>query len=261
MQRQHKWSNWPVLLMGIFLVTGLICLADFVLSSHKAVQTYILDLAGAISAVIISIATYDEWERRRERERYLPPEKMGVARIQEEIYQLLYQYAFVLNLRFNPSSKAMRTVQRVAHQKEFDKPEAELKAKAAKHISQADKSVSNNLFQLSAQALRKPSLAEQTFADANQLLLQTERALQQLDLAISTYGYSFTPEVHKWALDVREMTSQAITGKIPVLSIRLAASSKIAGNKLDKLASSGLQEIVDELIKAGRKAKRVKLEE
>jgi hypothetical protein len=261
MQRKEKWHNWPVLLMGLILVAAIVLAATFLLSKYKAVQTYLLDLGGAITAVIISIATYDEWERRKERKRYLPPEKMGVARIQEEINQLLYQYAFVLNLRFDPSSRAMRTVSKVSHDQASTKPAAELRAKTAKHLSQTDKQIQSNLFNLSSEALKKINLPKQTNSDINQLITQTERAIRQIDLAIATYGYSFTPEIHKWALDVREAISRAVTGKLTILDIRLAAASKRGDKPLDKLARDGFSETVQELIEAGRKAKNVKVEE
>jgi UDP-N-acetylglucosamine transferase subunit ALG13 len=261
MQREQKWHNWPILVLGLLIVAGLVCTADFVLSRHKAVQTYLLDMGGAITAIVLSIATYDEWERRKQRQRYLPPEKMGVARIQEEISQLLYQYAFVLSLRFDPASRAMRTVRKVSRRQQYIKPEAELRAKAAKHLSQSEKLIKSDLFNLAAEALKKIDLGKQTNSEVNQLILQTERSIRQIDLAISTYGYSFTPEIHKWALDVREAISHAITGKLAILDIRLAAASRRSDKPLDKLARDSFGETVEELIDAGRQAKNAKVEE
>jgi len=256
-----KWKNWPVLLAGILLVLGIYTLASK-LSENHSLNTYLLDVCGAMTTVILSIATYDEWERRKQRQRYLPPERMGARRVQEEVYQLIYQYAFVLTLRFDKNSAAMRTIQKATISKaEFSKPEIELKAKSAKHISQQDKSIKRDLLNLSTQALKKPQIKKQTYNDANQLILQTERCIRQVDLAIATYGYSFTPEVHKWALDVREGLSQAITGSIPVLSIRLAAASSEANKKLKPSLEDGVKGIVDELIAVGRKTKKAPLEE
>jgi hypothetical protein len=107
--------------------------------------------------------------------------------------------------------------------------------------------------------LGQATVKKQTYGEVNQLIVQIERAIQQLDLSIETYGYSFTPEVHKWALDVREAISQAITGKAGVLNIRLAALAK-AGSRLDNQAIKGLEEIVDELLAAAKRARKVKLE-
>jgi hypothetical protein len=87
--------------------------------------------------------------------------------------------------------------------------------------------------------------------------LQTERTIDQLDLAIETYGYSFTPEVHKGTLDVREMVSQAITGKIQVLTIRLAAVSNLSGKTLNDETANGLNKVIDELIAAATKANNI----
>jgi frataxin-like iron-binding protein CyaY len=261
MQREHKLENWPVLLMAILLVIVIVSLADFALSGHKPVQTYAMDVAGAITAVVISIVTYDEWERRRERRRYLPPEKMGVARIQEETNQLLYQYAFMLNLRFHPQSKALRSVNKAASQGHFEKPKSELRAKSAKYIAQSQKSINHNLLSLSRHALKKAEINKQTVSDANQLILQTERAIQQIDLAVATYGYSFTPEIHKWALEVRETISQALTDKIAVFNIRLAAITNNRDKPLDKQARAGFLEVVNELLAAGLKAKNIKVEQ
>lgn len=261
MQREQKWKNWPVLLGGLILIV-LVLLLSHKFQSNKIITNYLADIAGALTAVIISIATYDEWERRQQRQRYLPPEKMGVKRVQEEISQLLYQYAFVLSLRFDPNSKAMRTVRAATGVKKgHSKPPSELKAQAAKHISQSFSNGDNNLYSLSRQALAKPQFKKQTYGEINQLIVQTERAIQQLDLSIETYGYSFTPEVHKWALDLREAISQAITGKIAVLSIRLEAASKNAEHKIDSLAAEGLSEIVDQLIATAKNSRHVKLED
>jgi hypothetical protein len=262
MQREQKWKNWPVLLGGLVLIV-LFLLLSHKFRSNKTITNYLADIAGALTAVIISIATYDEWERRQQRKRYLPPEKMGVKRVQEEISQLLYQYAFVLSLRFDPNSKAMRTVRAATGAKsESDKPSAkELKAQTAKHISQSFSNGDTNLYSLSRQALAKPRFKKQTYSEANQLIAQTERTIQQLDLSIETYGYSFTPEIHKWALDLREAVSRAITGKIAVLSIRLEAASKNADKKINDLAAEGLSEIVDQLLAAAKTSRRVKLED
>jgi len=260
MQRKQKWENWPVLASGVLLVAGLFIVADTILDKHRTPHDFVVHLAGALAAIIISIATYDEWERRHERKRYLPPEKMGVRRVQEELFQLLYQYAFVLNLRFNPQSRALHTVDKATSSQRFTRSKDELKAKAAKHISQTDKQLKGDLFNVSKEALRKPKLDKQSYNDVSQLLIQTEHAIRQIDLAIATYGYSFTPEIHKWALDVREGVSQAITGKLSILSIRLAAISKNSDKLLDESTSSGFKDTVNELIAAGQKAKNVKVE-
>jgi hypothetical protein len=116
------------------------------------------------------------------------------------------------------------------------------------------------LFDNSREALNKPALNKLSYGEANELIVQTERTIQQLDTAISTYGYSMTPEVHKWALDVREKLSQAITGKETILSIRLGAASKQPGSKLSKDDQRGLEKILDELVKVGFEAKNVKVE-
>jgi hypothetical protein len=259
MQRQMTWKNWPFLLAGILIVAGLLVLSSVFKNSH-VISNYLADLGGAISAIILSIATYDEYERRRQRKRYLPPERMGARRIRDEVYQLMFQYAFVVNLRYNPKSPSRQAVDKTAAGKRFTKPGTELHAKAAKHISLEDPKVKSNLFDNSREALNKPALKKLSYGEANELIVQTERTIQQLDTAISAYGYSMTPEVHKWALDVREKLSQAITGKETILSIRLGAASKRPGSKLSKDDQRGLEKILDELVKVGFEAKNVKVE-
>jgi hypothetical protein len=69
MQHKGKWNNWPILLIGLGLISILIFLS-YKLEEHRILSTYTVDLASALSAIIISIATYDEWERRQERKRY-----------------------------------------------------------------------------------------------------------------------------------------------------------------------------------------------
>jgi hypothetical protein len=113
MQRQMTWKNWPFLLAGILIVAGLLVLSSVFKNSH-VISNYLADLGGAISAIILSIATYDEYERRRQRKRYLPPERMGARRIQDEVYQLMFQYAFVVNLRYNPKSPSRQAVDKTA---------------------------------------------------------------------------------------------------------------------------------------------------
>jgi SHS2 domain-containing protein len=257
MQRQMKWENWPVLALGIGLVVLLVFIAHL-FKADKVFSNYFADLAGAISAVIISIATYDEWERRQERKRYYPPEKMGVKRLKDEVFQLMYQYAFVLNLRWNAQSQAMKKIKATVAGSEFTKTKTDVQAKAAKHISQEDEKLKSNLFKLSKEVLKKPQINKQAYEDIYQLILQTERSIGQIDLALSTYGYSFTPEVHKWALDVREALSQTITGEIPILSIRLAATSKKSGNKLSHSDIIGVKEMLDKLVEVGKLAEKMK---
>jgi hypothetical protein len=260
MQRDNKWKNWPVLVGGVVVAGGLILAASTVFKNNQTLTTYLLDLAGALTAVIISIATYDEWERRQERKRYLPPERKGVARIQEEIFQLMYQYAFVLNLRFNPKSQAMKIVEKTTKKGKLTKPGVKLKSEAGKQISQSIDHSNGDLFLLSREALKKPAFGKQSYFEANELIVQTENTIRHIDLAIATYGYSFTPEVHKWALDVREAITNAITQKIEVLGIRLAAASKNAQKPLDKNAAAGFEQTVRKIIDVGKMAQNVKVE-
>jgi hypothetical protein len=256
MQREMKWKNWPVLAIGVGLIAVFLVCAKLLEHQHLA-ATYFADLAGATTTVVMSIAIFDEWERRRERKRYMPPEKMGIKRIREEINQLLYQYAFVLNLRYDKDSNAMKTARKASPGKAYTKSNIKLHAKAAKHISQDDPAIKEHLFELAQDALQEPKIDQLVYKEVNELILQTERAIRQIDLAVATYGYSFTPEVHHWALGVREQLSQSITGELPVLSIRLAAASKNADDKLNNHDRKGIEELIDRLIKVGKKAKDI----
>jgi hypothetical protein len=253
MQREMKWKNWPVLCSGALLVVCLLLLAHHFENIH--VLTYYLeDVAGGITTVILSVATYDEWERRRERRRYEKPEQMGIRRIREEINQLLYQYAFVLNLREQPDSKEMKIVEEVIGDGEFNKSHTELHAKAAKHFSQEDPALKNNLYETASKALKNPQLAEQSYRDINDLVLQTERSVEQVDMAIAVYGYSFTPEVHQWALRLREQLSQTITGQIPILSVRLMAASSRGDSPIGKTEKDGVRQMLKNLLAVGEQA-------
>jgi hypothetical protein len=256
MQREKKWDNWPILVTALALVVLALFVARIFQRSHsEIISFYLEDLAGAITAVVLSIATYDEWERRRERKRYYPPEKMGVTRIKQEVLQLLYQYAFVLSLRWEPESHAMKVIKRSAGDKKgFSKPEVELHAKAAKYIFQEDTEVKSDVLKNVRTALEKPKFSKQKYSDINELILQTERAIGQIDMAIAIYGYSFTPEVHKWALQVREKLSQSLTNKIFILTMRLAASSKQADGKLKRSDSKGLEALTSDLLKVEKLA-------
>jgi hypothetical protein len=120
--------------------------------------------------------------------------------------------------------------------------------------SRRDSHIKNNLYDVSRKALLSPNLDKQTYRDINELILQTERAIGQVDMAIATYGYSFTPEIHTWALDAREHLSQTITGQIPILSIRLAAVSKSAGDKLCESDMEGVKTLISRLLKVGKQA-------
>jgi hypothetical protein len=158
MQREQKWKNWPVLVSGFILIL-LILWHAHKFESNKTIGNYLADISGALTAVIISIATYDEWERRQQRKRYLPPEKMGVERIQEEVSQLLYLYAFVLNLRYDSNSKATRTAKAATSAKgQVKNTSPPLTTDTAKHISQSFPNGNNSLFSISCQALAKPQL-------------------------------------------------------------------------------------------------------
>jgi hypothetical protein len=260
MQRENKWQNWPVLLGGVVLVVLILILAQMI-KSHQTISNYLADVAGALTVVVISIATYDEWERRRERERYREPEQMGVRRIQDEVFQLLYQFAFFLNLRFNPSSYAMETVKKSSHRrdesKELLESDPQLKAKAAKQIAVSEEKINKNLQKLALQALKKPEYKEQTYSEASELISQIQGSISQIDIAIATYGYSFTPEVHKWALEIRESLSQTITNESPIISIRLASRSKHSQDKLDDREVMSLTHIVEELINCGQLTEKV----
>ncbi len=94
-----------MLLVGACLVVILLVVAEKSQNMY-IFDNFIIDIAADISVIILSIATYDEWERRQERKRYKPPEGLGVDRIKNEIAQLLYQYAFMLNERFSSQSSA-----------------------------------------------------------------------------------------------------------------------------------------------------------
>lgn len=240
-----------MVIIGSVFVVVLLIAAHLIEANYHLLSFYLEDVAGAVTTILISVLTYDEWERRRERKRYRPSEKMGITRIRDEMFQLLYQYAFVLNLRWDKNSDAVRTVEEVTADKDFAKHAPELHAKTAKHISQEDPRLKNNLFTVSRKALASPELSKQTYRDINELISQTESAIREIDLTIATYGYSFTPEVHKWALDVRESLSQSITGQMPLLAIRLCAVSKVVDNKIKKSDRAGVEELIKKLVKVG----------
>jgi hypothetical protein len=134
MQYHNAWKNTPILLIGLIFSAGLLVGAHL-LRAHHIFTSYMEDVAGGTTTIVLSIATYDEWERRRERRRYEPPERMGIKRIKEEVMQL-YQYAFVLTLRWDRQSEALKIVRQTTADKEFSEPETTLHAKAAKHIFQ-----------------------------------------------------------------------------------------------------------------------------
>jgi hypothetical protein len=251
MQRQAKWKHWPVLAAGVILIAALLFLSHKLQKSNVN-YTYTADIGGALTAVMITIATYDEWERRQERKRYTPAEKMAVKRIQDEIYELLYDFAFFLNLRFQPRSRSA-----VAAKKTRRAPD-KLDARVAEQIAESEPAIRENLLATSSKALSSPSYDKQTSGEARQLIEQVEDTVEQIDLTISTYGYSFTPELHKWALDLREKLSQTVVGKPPVLDLRFTPGNKEA-KKLTKAESKALSEIVKEVLLCAKKAKNVKI--
>jgi hypothetical protein len=157
----------------------------------------------------------------------------------------------VLTLRWDPNSEAMKTIEKATVDIEFSHAATEFHARTAKHISQENPKIKDNLLEISKQALAKPRLDKQTYSDVNQLLIQTEQAIAQVDMAIAIYGNSFTPETHKWALDVREALSQCITGRISILSIRLCAASKDTQEILRATDRVGIAKLTGDLIRVG----------
>jgi hypothetical protein len=90
------------------LAVGLLVTAQL-LGGH-VLSNYFVDIAAAVTVIILSVLTYEERERGLERGRYEPSEEVGIVRIKAEVSQLLYQYAFVLNLRGDSESEAMQTL-------------------------------------------------------------------------------------------------------------------------------------------------------
>jgi hypothetical protein len=197
MQHEEKWKNWPVLLLGVVVVVAALVSA-YLFRKHTVLSNYLADLGGAISAIIISIATYDEWERRQERKRYVPPEKQGLNRIKAEIGILLYQYAFILGPRLSNRLSAMENLKKGSIRTTDDK------LKMAKQSAKSEINDSKNIFKISREALKDPQLNKLGQKDAAQLLRQIEKTVRQIDLSVATYGYSFTPEIHQKVLKLRE---------------------------------------------------------
>ncbi len=127
----------------------------------------------------------------------------------------------------------------------------------AKHSAKSDVHFSHNLFERSRQALERSQLNKLTHNEALQLLKQTEDTIWQLDISMATYGYSFTPEIHKQILELREELAGTITGKFDILNIRLAAITKLGNKKLSKPEISTMQAIIDELMAVSKQAEKI----
>jgi hypothetical protein len=74
----------------------------------------------------------------------------------------------------------------------------------------------------------------------------------QIDMAIAVYGYSFTPETHRWTLEVREVLSQCVTGRITILYIHLSSISRAIDEKLRPADHEGISRLIKELIAVGK---------
>ncbi len=253
-------KRWSLILgMAIIvavLVSILLYCAHLYVYNH-VLSNYLEDIAGAITVIVLSVATYEEWERRDELARSKTARDMGVRRIKDEVFQLLYEYAFVLNVRLDPNSETMKIIDSLTSENGFSRATTELHAKTAKHISQEDVTISSKLFAITRQALSDIQLSEQTYGDMNELIGQAESALEKIDRALAIYGNSFTPEVHEWALDVRENLSRCIVGKLPLLSIHLSAISGSVSTKLRLADQKGISELVSELIEVGIKTDKI----
>jgi predicted unusual protein kinase regulating ubiquinone biosynthesis (AarF/ABC1/UbiB family) len=252
MHHEPKWKNWPVLLLGIILVILLLVLAN-ILRRYRITSTYITDIAGAISAVVISIATYDEWERRQERKRYRPPEQQGLKRIKNEIAQLIFQYEFMLNGRFNTDERTMELVDGAKN----SAGRSNRQIKAAKQLAESKLETEDQPLSLSIELLKQPKIDKLSYLEAEQLLAQIEITVRRIDSSIATYGYSFTPEIHKASLALREKLEQTATGKRALLSIGLTAASSKASSKLSLAEQDSLLEITNELIRIAKQADKL----
>lgn len=250
MQYEHKTKPWIVLTIGMAAVIALLIIARFMMG-YDEVSNYLEDIAGAITVIVLSVVTYEEWEGHRERKRYKASELMGINRVKDEVFRLLYQYAFVLNFRWDTKSEAMRVIDKMTGSNKFSRVATELHTKTAKHIYQEDASIRSTLFYKAREALDNPSLSKQTYRDADELITQTEKAIEQIDLVIAIYAHALTPETHKWALGVREALSQSITGKLSLLSIRLGAASSNGNKSLRDHDRAGLAHLITELIDVG----------
>jgi tellurite resistance protein len=253
MQKDVKWKKWPILLLGIVLIALLLFLAQ--LSENKHVLSiYLSDFAGAISAIIVSIVTYEEWERRQERRRYRPPEELGLNRIKSEVEQLIYLYAFMLSDSFKAKSKALR----LADNTKSTKGSAEKKLKIAKNVAESDIKSSPEFSKLLNESLKHPQLNNLTYKEAFKLIQQISETVRQIDVSVATYGYSFTPEVHKKVLQSRERLDNVTTSKLSVLDIRLNADSGKSGTKISKEDAFSIQEIIKELLAIGGQVEKIK---
>jgi hypothetical protein len=239
--------------MVVFVVASLLFFARLHLHNH-VLSNYLEDIAGAITVIVLSVATYEKWENRHELGRSRASQNMGIRRVKDEVFQLLYEYAFVLNLRWNPNSEAMRGIDSLVSGSEFSHAATELHAKTAKHISQKEVTIRSTLFATSRQALSDIQLSKQTYGEMDELITQAERSLDRIDMALAIYGYSFTPETHEWALSVRESLSRCIVGKLPILSIHLSSISGSVNSKLRSTDREGISEIVSELVEVGIRA-------
>jgi heme/copper-type cytochrome/quinol oxidase subunit 2 len=251
MQHQVKWKNWPVLLLGVVFVLVLIFLAHKS-EKHFTATMYLTDVASAITAIIISIATYDEWERRQERKRYKPPENLGLKRVKNEVFQLLYIYAFI----FDDGFRSMAQVTKIVKNSKVNPLHKKLQI--AKRLSESELTTSEARFKHSIKALKAVRLKSLVYKEAFEVVKQTEETVRRLDIIVATYGYSFMPEIHNQVLMLREKLNNALADNLHLIAIRFNASSPKAGTKLSKLEITTMQKLVDEIISIGELAHNLK---
>jgi hypothetical protein len=253
MERESKWQNWPVLIIGV-LAIGILLFISSKTHAHEAIHIYVTDFAAALTTVALSIGVYNEWERRQERKRYAHPQRMGIKRIQESVYDVLYQFAFMFSIRFDKNSLAGKDLKKTKSTSKHS--DLKVKTKVAAHLARSDPKIHENLFQISENALREPEISRQNYEESEELIKRVDESVKNIDIALATYGYSFTPEVHKWALNIRESLSQTLTGNLSILSIQLAASEKIKHNKISPEDAETLKQITDALLKIGESTKK-----
>jgi hypothetical protein len=120
--------------------------------------------------------------------------------------------------------------------------------KNVKDIANSQRAISADLYKHSLEALKKPQLEKLTYKEALALIKQTEETVQQIDISLATYGYSFLPEIHKEILILREKLDNAVEANPHLIGIRLSAVSSRANNKLLKVEVSAMQKLINELI-------------
>src|SRR5439155_15782499 len=106
---------------------------------------------------------------------------MGIKTIQESINDLLFQFAYMLNLRFDPKSRAVQEIAEALDDKHTDVlKNSEANARASKHIARSVPEINKKLLKLSVKALDNLKLDKQTYNDAHEMIIQTEKAIKDI---------------------------------------------------------------------------------